>query len=80
MTVAEGTLGRIFQRHYQSLRGMGKAAGRRAFAYLGGFACGTARLANMDAGEEWAGGRDLAAIESADSGGNDQWQRRAAGD
>ena len=24
MTVAEGTLGRIFQRHYQSLRGMGK--------------------------------------------------------
>jgi FkbM family methyltransferase len=24
LTVAEGTLGRIFQRHYQSLRGMGK--------------------------------------------------------
>ena len=24
MTVAEGTLGRIFQRHYQSLRGMGR--------------------------------------------------------
>src|SRR6201992_4207924 len=24
LTVAEGTIGRIFQRHYQSLRGMGK--------------------------------------------------------